>query len=71
MSLVGLSESIVSYLAQFLEQSNIDLHKKKKAEDDAVAAFVEGQLQMDRGWEEAGLSITSCSWTTSGTTRKP
>ena len=47
MSLVGLFESIL--LAEFLEQSNIDLHMKEKVEDDVAAAFGGGQLQVDRG----------------------
>ena len=47
MSLVGLSESIL--LAQFLNQSNIDLHMKEKVEDDVAAAFGRGHLQVDRG----------------------
>ena len=47
MSLVGLFESIL--LAEFLEQSNIDLHMKEKVEDNVAAAFGGGQLKVDRG----------------------
>ena len=43
----GCSGRIVG-LAQFLEQSNIDLHMPEKAEYDALAAFGGGQLRMDR-----------------------